>query len=86
MDFIKMTETGTTEVNIRYLNRLLLESYKLELLKEGGVDNWEWYGESLCGDESDRVIVKTDHGEEAFDKIDYAEYLMEQANIFKEEI
>ena len=28
---------------------VLLESYnKLQALENGGVDNWEWYGASLC--------------------------------------
>lgn len=29
------------------------DSEKLRLLENGGVDNWEWYGESLWPDYSD---------------------------------
>ena len=81
-----MTETGKIEVGIEYLNDLILNNYKLNLLECGGVDNWEWYGESLCGNEDDVITIETADGEEEFDKIEYAEYLMEQANIFKEEV
>ena len=36
---------------IRYnFFRIMLDSMKLELLERGGVDNWEWFGESLNPD------------------------------------
>lgn len=35
------------EIDVKELEQLLNDSYKLELLNQGGVDNWEWYGESL---------------------------------------
>lgn len=82
MKFIQMTETGKIEVDIKYLNDLILNNYKLNLLECGGVDNWEWYSESLCGNE-DEVIT---NGKEEFDKFEYAKYLMGQANIFKKEV
>ena len=31
--------------------RIMLDSMKLELLEQGGVDNWEWFGESLNPDD-----------------------------------
>ena len=34
-----------------YFN-LRLAAAKLLLLEYGGVDNWEWYGESLCPDDT----------------------------------
>ena len=77
-----MTETGKIEVDIKYLNDLILNNYKLNLLEWGGVDNWELYGESLGRNEDDVIT----NGKEEFDKFEYAEYLMQQANIFKEEV
>lgn len=32
--------------------RLIRDSYRLAALKNGGVDNWEWYSESIIEDES----------------------------------
>lgn len=39
--------------------RLLVADAKMDLLEAGGVDNWEWYGESLNPD-----------GEESFDEVE----------------
>jgi len=38
-----------TEVNARELKRLQMAVAKLEASEAGGVDNWEWYDESLKG-------------------------------------
>lgn len=47
MSFIKMNATGKVEVDIKEYNSLVLRDEELSLLESGGVDNWEWYGESL---------------------------------------
>lgn len=39
-------DTTVTITTIEYL-RLLDDSKKLAALEAGGVDNWEWYSESL---------------------------------------
>ena len=38
-------------VNESRLAELLREEQKLTLLENGGVDNWEWYGDSLNPDD-----------------------------------
>lgn len=35
------------EVNAKYLAELERNNRKLKALEQGGVDNWEWYSESL---------------------------------------
>ena len=49
----KLGQKPTNVVTIprdRYF-RLLCSELKLDLLEAGGVDNWDWYGESLyCSD------------------------------------
>lgn len=37
-------------VDENILAELLREEQKLKLLENGGVDNWEWYGDSLNPD------------------------------------
>lgn len=39
------------EVPIDRIRGLLIAEETLRRLHDGGVDNWEWYGESLNGDE-----------------------------------
>lgn len=40
-----MSETVT--ITLKEYENLLYDSRKLAALEAGGVDNWEWYGESL---------------------------------------
>lgn len=49
--------------------RLLKIEACMQLLEGGGVDNWEWYGESLFGDHLDKNI---DELEDEIDK-EYAD-------------
>jgi hypothetical protein len=42
-----VTETGTVNINKDELGDLRKDSFKLQCLDAGGVDNWEWYDESL---------------------------------------
>ena len=44
-----MSDKQYTISKERY-DELLAAEIKLNLLEAGGVDNWEWYGESLFGD------------------------------------
>lgn len=39
--------------------RLLLDSACLGLLEAGGVDNWDWYGDSLSPDDGDGIEEAT---------------------------
>ena len=38
----------TVKIEQRKLLALLEAYFKLAALENGGVDNWEWYGDSLC--------------------------------------
>ena len=38
----------TVKIEQRKLINLLEAYFKLAALESGGVDNWEWYGDSLC--------------------------------------
>lgn len=38
----------TVKIEQRKLLNLLEAYFKLAALESGGVDNWEWYGDSLC--------------------------------------
>lgn len=38
---------GTITVSKEHYFRLRLDAETLRLLEQGGVDNWEWYGDSL---------------------------------------
>ena len=40
-------------IPVKKLAKLLRESNKLNRLEWGGVDNWDWYGESLCEKDDD---------------------------------
>ena len=40
-------ETNKVEVSKERLAKLLRKEQELKLLENGGVDNWEWYEESL---------------------------------------
>lgn len=43
-------KTDKVEVSKERLAELIREEQKLKLLENGGVDNWEWYGDSLNPD------------------------------------
>lgn len=54
-------ETGAQEITVtmtkrRYLT-LLSAEIKLQMLEAGGVDNWEWYGESLNPEDEESYSV-----------------------------
>lgn len=38
----------TVKIEQKKLLALLEAYFKLAALESGGVDNWEWYGDSLC--------------------------------------
>ena len=38
----------TVKIEQRKLLAVLEAYFKLAALESGGVDNWEWYGDSLC--------------------------------------
>ena len=38
----------TVKIEQRKILALLEAYFKLAALESGGVDNWEWYGDSLC--------------------------------------
>lgn len=42
-----VVDDPTITVSIKFYNKLLLDVKFLEILRSNGVDNWEWYGESL---------------------------------------
>lgn len=44
---IKKLENGNYEVEKEFLKNLLYSDEKLNALEIGGVDNWEYYAESL---------------------------------------
>lgn len=44
------TQEMTTTISKRDLCDLLITQEKMRRLEGGGVDNWEWYGESLNPD------------------------------------
>ena len=39
--------SGNVTITAKEYLELRKDAAKLQLLEEGGVDNWEWYGESL---------------------------------------
>lgn len=39
--------TKTVEIDVLFLVNLLADSVRLDALERGGVDNWDWYDESL---------------------------------------
>lgn len=44
-------ETNKVEISKKRLAKLLRDEKELQLLENGGVDNWDWYGDSLNPDE-----------------------------------
>lgn len=44
------------DLSLETLRRLVRDSIKLEQLENGGVDNWEWYGESVDWDNLDEAV------------------------------
>ena len=44
-------DTNKIEINKNRLAELLRKEQELRLLENGGVDDWEWYGESLYPDD-----------------------------------
>lgn len=44
-------ETDKVEVSKERLAKLLRDERELQLLESGGVDNWEWYDDSLYPDD-----------------------------------
>ena len=44
-------ETDKVEVSKERLAKLLRDERELQLLESGGVDNWEWYDDSLNPDD-----------------------------------
>ena len=50
------------EVDKETYMELLIDSAKLRLLEEGGVDNWEWYGESLEDLEDEIDEIEREYG------------------------
>jgi hypothetical protein len=54
MDLIKQQ---SEEVRASFL-QIMLESEKYLLLERGGVDNWEWYGESLYPNDINKLEEK----------------------------
>lgn len=54
--------THEVKITKKYLKSLERAAAKLQALEDGGVDNWEWYGESLKDfrkqEELDELIAK----------------------------
>lgn len=44
-------EEGTIKISKERLAHLLRREQELKLLENGGVDDWEWYGDSLNPDD-----------------------------------
>lgn len=42
-----MTSTKTISISKDFYDSLIKDSEELQALHDGGVDNWEWYHESL---------------------------------------
>ena len=47
MDSNETTPEATVTITKSEYNTLLKANWKLQALEAGGVDKWEWYGESL---------------------------------------
>lgn len=67
------------EINANYLAELEKANRKLKALEQGGVDNWEWYGESL------KHFFKEEAQEEILDDAvnDILEFLCSEADIYE---
>lgn len=50
------------EVDKETYMELLIDSAKLKLLEEGGVDNWEWYEEALEDLEDEIDEIEREYG------------------------
>lgn len=48
-----MNDEPTITISLKYYTDLKRDSITLSKLEAAGVDNWEWYGEALYGDEDD---------------------------------
>jgi len=48
-----MTMDDTVTISRNEYDELMEDSKTLAKLYAGGVDNWEWYSESLYGDDND---------------------------------
>ena len=64
----------TVKIEQRKLLDLLEAYFKLAALESGGVDNWEWYGDSLCQYLQEDEMNKTQ--DEDYDFRDMAENYM----------
>ena len=64
----------TVKIEQRKLLDLLEAYFKLAALESGGVDNWEWYGDSLCQYLQEDEMNKTQDGD--YDFRDMAENYM----------
>lgn len=67
------------EVNATYLAELEKANRKLKALEQGGVDNWEWYSESL------KHFFKEEEQEEILELAinDILEFLCVEADIYE---
>lgn len=63
----------TVKIEQRKLLNLLEAYFKLAALESGGVDNWEWYGDSLCQYLQEDEMSKT---QDDYDFKDMAENYM----------
>ena len=64
----------TVKIKQRKLLDLLEAYFKLAALESGGVDNWEWYGDSLCQYLQEDEMNKTQNDD--YDFRDMAENYM----------
>ena len=64
----------TVKIEQRKLLALLEAYFKLAALESGGVDNWEWYGDSLCQYLQEDEMNKTQNDD--YDFRDMAENYM----------
>lgn len=67
------------EINANYLAELERSNRKLKALEQGGVDNWEWYSESL------KHFFKEEEQEEILEVAinDILEFLCVEADIYE---
>lgn len=47
---------ATVTINKKEYFSLLEDSEILKRLENGGVDNWDWFGESIHGDDNDETM------------------------------
>lgn len=53
---ITLDSNFKVDLSLETLRRLVRDSIKLEQLENGGVDNWEWYSESVDWDNLDEAV------------------------------